>query len=242
MELIPVLLSVLAAIVIIYILYVLVMYAFFNEFTALTDLEVASEGEIVIEKSKLGGDAGTGNYTYSVWVYVQDWNYGFGEDKNVFVRKTEGGEGGGNALRVYMDAQANNLVIETRCFDDSSNTGALQKCQVDNFPLQTWVNVTVSQYGRTCDVYIDGKLVRTCVFPSTAMVAKGSVIITPRNDGGTTSGFSGYTCKFRYFDYASNPQQAYNIYKDGPCALGGAGYRLKFEVLQGTESKYTLII
>ena len=64
MELVPVLLSVLAAIVIIYILYVLIMYAFFNEFTALTDLETASEGEIVIEKSKLGGEAGTGNYTY----------------------------------------------------------------------------------------------------------------------------------------------------------------------------------
>ena len=241
MELIPVLLSVLAAIVIIYILYVLVMYIFFNEFTALTDLEHASEGPIVIESSKLGGEAGTGNYTYSVWVYVQDWNYAFGEDKTVFVRKEESGDGGRDAVRVFMDKQANNLVIETRCYDGENSNGALQQCQVDNFPLQTWVNITVSQYGRTCDVYIDGKLVRTCVFPGTALVAKGAAILTPPNGSGR-GGFSGYTCKFRYFDYATNPQQAYNIYKDGPCALGGIGYRLKFEILQGTESKYTLII
>lgn len=240
MELIPVLLSVLAAIVIIYILYLLIWYIFFNEFKALTELETASEGQIVFEKSELDDGGSNGDYTYSVWVYVQDWNYGFGEDKNVLVRKADGA-GGDDAFRLYMDKQSNNLVIETKCYGSADGAGSVQTCQVDNFPLQTWVCATISQYGRTCDVYINGKLVRTCVFPGTAKVPNGPLVLTPSN-GGASSGFSGYTCKLRYFSYATNPQQAYNIYKDGPCSLGGVGYRLRFEVLQGSESKYSITI
>jgi len=234
MELIPVLLSVLAAIVIIYILYLLIMYIFFNEFKALTDLETASQGPIKFEKSELGGAGGSGDYTYSVWVYVQDWNYGFDKDKPVLVR--EDGDGSGDAFNLYMDKNSNNLVIETKCYGAAGSDGSIQTCQVDNFPLQTWVCVTISQYGRSCDVYINGKLVRTCVFPGTAKVPSGPLVLTPG------IGFSGYTCKLRYFSYATNPQQAYNIYKDGPCSLGGVGYRLRFEVLQGSESKYSITI
>jgi len=241
MEVIPTLLSVLAGIVIIYILYVIIVYIFFNEFSALTDLEQAS-APLSIDADRLASGSNTGNYTYSIWLYVQDWNYHLGLEKNVILRKDTKDQ---VALRVYLGEQSNNVVIQTRCYGSKSgaSSSALQSCQVDNFPLQTWVNLTVSQYGRTCDVYIDGKLVRTCVLPGTAMPGTGPVELTTAGSGGVT-GFHGYTCKFRYFDEASNPQQAYNVYKDGPCATGGlfSSYRLVFKVLKDDETKYSLTI
>lgn len=238
MEVASILLSVLAGIVILYILYVLVMYLFFNEFVALTGLEQASNNTVTIRKNRLASGSNTGNYTYSIWVYVQDWNYGFGKKKSILCRKKEDSEE--NALNIYMGETANNIVVETMYYgieNPNVETSEPAKCSVDNFPLQTWVNLTVSQYGRTSDIYIDGKLVRTCVLPGTAFAGGGDVIITD------DSGFHGYTCKLRYFDHASNPQQAYNIYRDGPCSLGvGGGYRLVLQIMQGEQSKYKLIL
>ena len=53
------------------------------------------------------------------------------------------------------------------------------------------------------DVYLDGKLARTCVLPGTAKVTESSnVYVTP------AGGFSGSTNKLQYWDSATNPQQA----------------------------------
>ena len=49
-----------------------------------------------------------------------------------------------------------------------------------NVPLQKWVNLIISLYGRTLDVYIDGKLVRTCVLPGVAQVnPDADILVTP---------------------------------------------------------------
>jgi hypothetical protein len=78
------------------------------------------------------------------------------------------------------------------------------------------------------DIYIDGKLVRTCVLPGVAKIANNApVYITPQG------GFSGYTSNIHYYANALNPQEAYNIYRSG---YGGSGidfpYQLKIEYLK----------
>jgi hypothetical protein len=60
------------------------------------------------------------------------------------------------------------------------------------------------------DIYIDGKLVRTCLLPGVANVNNdSSIYLTP------SGGFDGWTAKFQYYPDALNPQQAYNIYTQG---------------------------
>lgn len=85
---------------------------------------------------------------------------------------------------------------------------APMECNVKNFPLQKWVNLIVSVYGRTLDVYLDGKLTKTCVLPNVAnMHALEEILV-----GG---GFTGHIADLRQWSDASNPQQAYNIYASG---------------------------
>jgi len=111
-----------------------------------------------------------------------------------------------------------------------SANSVTHQCVVKNFPLQKWVNLIVSVYGRTLDIYIDGKLVRTCILPGVAKVnAKANIVVTPNG------GFNGWTSNFKYWAHASNPQEAYNIYKKG---FGGSmlgnlfnKYRIKFSFL-----------
>ena len=71
-------------------------------------------------------------------------------------------------------------------------------------------NLTLSVYGRTMDIYIDGKLVRTCLLPGVASVNKNAdVFVTP------SGGFDGWIAKFQYYPSPLNPQQAWNIYAQG---------------------------
>ena len=60
------------------------------------------------------------------------------------------------------------------------------------------------------DLYIDGKLVRTCLLPGVASINSNSnVYVTP------AGGFDGWTSKFQYYPNSLNPQQVWNIYTQG---------------------------
>ena len=105
---------------------------------------------------------------------------------------------------------------------------------VENFPIQKWINLTISFYGRTLDVYLDGKLVKTTVLPNiayTTNVNTYDVLLTP---GG---GFDGLTSGFQYYPNSLNPTQAWNIYKKGysNSMFGGLlnKYKIKFSLMEG---------
>jgi hypothetical protein len=86
----------------------------------------------------------------------------------------------------------------------------VHSCGISNVPIQRWCNFFMSVYGRTLDLYLDGKLVRTCVLPGVAKIdSRAPLYITPMG------GFSGWTSRFQYWAESSNPQQAWNVYKAG---------------------------
>ena len=201
--------TILTILVILIVLY-LILHYFFSSSSSLTTMQDATERQVV-EASTLKNNSNTSNYTYSTWFYVDDWNYRFGEPKILLTRLDQDQN---PSPSIVLGAMENNITISVSCYPQNqttgvtSNTSIVHKCTIENFPLQAWVNLIISLYGRTLDVYVDGKLVRTCVLPGVAKVNPNSNLqVTP---GG---GFSGYTSNFEYWDDATNPQQAYNIYK-----------------------------
>ena len=118
----------------------------------------------------------------------------------------------------------------------SSSGGSVHTCMIANCPLQTWVNVVVSVYGRTLDIYINGKLLKSCVLPGIAKPSSAKqATLTP---GG---GFAGYTALAEYWSSGTNADQAYMIYLSGggvPVSTEGGtdSYRVKVSFLDnGTE-------
>ena len=193
-------------------------------------LSTLTNGEtmVKIDPSSLDGSDTTSpsNFTYSVWFYINDWNYRYGEPKVIFGRMgniskpTQGSVDGINGLdpcpSVVLGAIENNIMVSLACFPGSSSetstssTTVVHNCNISNVPIQKWVNLLISVYGRTLDIYIDGKLVKTCLLPGVANVNQNAPIyLTPQG------GFSGWTSNLQYFNHATNPQEAWNIYAKG---------------------------
>ena len=177
----------------------------------------------------------TSNFCYSIWFFIDDWNYRYGEPKVIFGRMS-GGKG--PCPTVVLGAAQNNLLISLQVYpgtdsvaDTSGTNSIVHDCNVGNIPLQKWVNLIVSGYGRSLDIYIDGKLVRTCVLPGVAKIDSSSnVYVTPNG------GFSGWTSAFQYWPDSCNPQKAWNIYKKGygGSMLGNLGkYSVKVSLMEG---------
>ena len=86
-------------------------------------------------------------------------------------------------------------------------------CDIPSIDLQKWVQVTLTLNNKTSDVYIDGKLARSCVLPSFYRVSKtGSVSMKICDFGG----FGGYVSNATAFNYTLNPEQVWQHYMKGP--------------------------
>jgi hypothetical protein len=137
----------------------------------------------------------------------------------------------------------NNLNVAVACYPSSNSAAAaplIHQCNVSNIPLQKWVNLIISVYGRTLDIYLDGKLVNTCVLPGIAKINQNAdVFVTP------AGGFSGWTSTFQYWPESCDPQKAWDIYKKGYGGswLGNFGkYSVKVSLMEGETEEATFEI
>lgn len=174
------------------------------------------------------------NYTYSLWFYVEDWNYKYGKEKILIIRADSKGK---PTPKISLGPFENDLTVSVETYPGRTTSLFSRtqtfNCTVKNVPIQSWVNALVSINGRTLDVYLDGKLVKTCVMPGVAKVASSSpVIVTP------AGGFSGYTANIEFFQNSTNPQEAWNIYRKGH---GGSNifnkYKIKVSILENNKER-----
>jgi hypothetical protein len=98
----------------------------------------------------------------------------------------------------------------TTPYSDASTDFKL--CDVESVDLQRWVNITVVLSGRTQDVYIDGKMSRSCVLPNIYQVA-GDV---PTIKLGGAHSFGGFIGTTKAANFAYSPDQVYKNYLNGP--------------------------
>ena len=73
--------------------------------------------------------------------------------------------------------------------------------------------------GKTVDVYIDGKLARSCVLPSLVQVDSGGYTADLLDYGG----FGGYVNSIQMYNYALAPNSVYNMYMGGPNPITSIG-------------------
>ena len=223
----PLFRNILLAIVII-VIVILVHRHFGSNQANLSNLHSAQEA-VNISASQLPQNKGSNNFAYSIWFYVNDWQYRLTESKEVLVRGSDSTTDNYNP-KITLAPYENNIHINITTYpvsggsQENSDTSQAQNnndCVIRNFPLQRWVNLIISLNGRTLDVYFDGKLVRTCVLPDVAkVISDADVNVTPNG------GFSGWTSNLQFWSNPLNPQEAYNVYKAG---FGGTGWGSFFD-------------
>ena len=92
-------------------------------------------------------------------------------------------------------------------------------CDLPEVDLQRWVCFGVVLNGRTVDVYMDGKLARSCVLPSFFKVDASNVRLKALQYGG----FDGFISNLYVYPSALNPEQMYKIYMTGPADTAAGG-------------------
>ena len=236
--------------VVIIILLIIVIGYISKDVNTLTGLTEATTLQKIEATDLDATNPNSSNFSYSIWFYIDDWNYNYGKPKVVFGRMTAGTEKKEPCPSVVLGATQNNIAVSLAVYpgDEDIDTASsdtsnfiVHSCAVANIPIQKWVNLFISVYGRTLDIYIDGKLVRTCVLPGTAVIdANAPVYITPYG------GFSGWTSNFQYWSESSDPQKVWNIYKKGygSSMLGGifGKYMIKVSLMEGDTEDQSVSI
>lgn len=238
-------------------------YLFSNKSMLLDNIVDAKTLTIISASSLEKSPVGNNNFAYSTWFYVSDWQDRYNEYKVILGRMSAptapsatsnlipGINGTGPCPLICLGKTQNDILIMQNCYngistlnDVPSGTGeVMHTCTVPNIPIQKWVNLIVSVYGRTLDVYIDGKLVKTCLMPGIAKVnVNADLLITPQG------GFSGWTARTQYFASPMNPDQAWSIYSknfkhSNILSMFLPDYSVKVSVINNSnnsENNYTL--
>ena len=231
--------NILILVIIIVLLYIVIRYVM-KDVNTLSGL-VSGKSMQTIDASSLSSSsssASSSNFTFSIWFFIDDWNYRYGEAKVLFGRMNMGQHPPAPCPSVVIGPVSNNIAVSQAIYPgldevpENPADASVSTCAIANIPIQRWCNLLISVYGRTQDLYLDGKLVRTCVLPGVAKIdSSAPIYVTP--DGG----FSGWTSKFQYWPEATDPQKAWNIYKAG---YGGSllgnlfgKYTVKVSLMEG---------
>jgi len=166
-----------------------------------------------------GGQEGA--YGMQFWMYIKDWNYKFGQDKHVVSRSDPTNPAimnpsislhpTDNSLKISVSVFGNgsSSKSEPAPFGHSGATDDVFLCEVPDIPLQSWVSVSVTVFSRNLDVYLNGKLVKSCVLSGVPKQVAGDIDL---NAGG---GFSGYMCSFLHYPRMLTPQDAQSFFSQG---------------------------
>ena len=156
----------------------------------------------------------------STWFYMKNFQYKLGNYKNLLwigdppsSNNSTGGVSYPN-ISFYPFTNALKLVTST------SNNGQ-QSCDIQNIPFNKWVHVTYVLNNRTVDVYINGKLERSCVLEGLPVI-QNNMFIKVASDGG----FFGKIGRTQYFTSALNSNDVLSLYNRGP--LGSTSYKINF--------------
>lgn len=224
---------------IVYVIIVIVaLYYIISWFTAssvsLSSIQNAQVGTVIPSDKT---NTTKSNFSYSIWINVASWSGGndYGREKPIFIKgknqpsidttSREITASPDNIITMSLDKHQNNITTKI-AYKNGSETKQ-HKCTIHNVPLQKWVNIIISIDTRVLDVYMNGKLVKTCIIekpPEIGSSGDYKVYLTP------AGGFTGETSNFRFFKHSLNPQEAWNVYKAG----FGSG------LLSGLFNKYKL--
>jgi hypothetical protein len=208
----------------------------------LTPANVDPTSPIVVATKDLPPIYEGGEFTVSAWIYIQNWNYRTGLNKHILsiggqnfdtIRMYLGGQkpklsirlqtktSGGiqtapNTGSTQVPVESLDRMTENSVFNvlqtDSGLLDSSPLCDLPEIDLQKWVNIAVAVNGKTVDVYMDGKLSRSCVLPDYYKVDAGGYVATLLKYGG----FGGQIANVAIYDSALNPDMVYKNYMAGP--------------------------
>jgi len=184
-----------------------------------------------------------GAYTLTLWTYINSYEYRAGRPKRMFTILDSKTPHRALAVGILYPTEPKLMIrfatthppgtdytnLDTlhqylagaRIASPDSNPIELPSCDLHEIDLQRWVCLTISVNGRIVDVYMDGKLTRSCVLSDLPVAGQdGHQQIT----FGGPDGFSGYFGSVQFSGLALSPDKIYSIYQEGPYPGADPGF------------------
>lgn len=148
------------------------------------------------------------NSAISIWFYIKKWVNG----ANIVSFHKDGSGGAGSTIfKVQLKANTNTIQI----FPRSGSTDTQYDCEIAEFPLQKWVNLIISFNGSAMDVYVDGKLVKSCVVNQGSLLQSTQSIVLGDDSPAVTTADVGFITNVKLKAASIAPQEAWDIYSQG---------------------------
>lgn len=137
-------------------------------------------------------------FTWSVWMYINDLVYKEGQYRHVFHKGNDninfvGSKIGmnfpNNGPGLYLGPKENTLVVVMNTFDTIG-----EEIEIENIPVKKWVNVILQCDGKNLDVYVNGTLARRHILSGVPKQNYGDVYVA------MNGGFDGYISELQYFN------------------------------------------
>ena len=172
-----------------------------------------SEGSVTISRS-VNATEGI-EFTWSVWIYIDDLTYNTGRYRCIFYKgndyaknpdaETQGLNFPNNSPGLYIAPNTNDLVIMMNTFNVIN-----EEITVNDIPLNKWVNVIIRCENNTLDVYINGSIIKSHHLHGVPKQNYGDVYVA------ANGGFSGNISNLWYYNYALGVTEIAKIAGDGP--------------------------
>ena len=169
------------------------------------------------------------DFSITFWMYIKDINWRTSNNK--FILSLGEAIGGKQSLLVYLSAYKYGLHVRTNAVNDSSTdvrplqdqdvsptfktqssiVPSKSACDINNVDLQKWVHVSIVSSAKTLDVYLEGKLARSCILPGNIHFPQIYYL-----NLFAYNGFGGFISNLTTHDYSLNPEQIWTKYMAGP--------------------------
>lgn len=174
---------------------------------------------------------GSIRYFYEAWVYIDEntpvdkHNVLFNRSNDFVVTLK------GSTLSIYADPSA--PAVDSRGIYNPIANPSMFLEVTKTFPFQKWVQLFINVDGRTIDVYLDGRLVKTAIMPNTLNIhSNASIDIGNANTRGKIG-------KFRRVAKNLSPQDVYlaSSLGSGQGASSSNDYRVNVGIMQDGVTK-----
>jgi hypothetical protein len=167
-------------------------------------------GSIPVMRSSNQGDGL--EFTYTVWLFIRHITPSdSGVRKHIFHKgDPQSGTDPHNASTnngpgLYIHPTRNTLIVVMNTFNNIK-----EEVEINDIPMNKWINVAIRVEGNKMDVYINGTIALRHIFDSVPKQNYGDVFVNMNN------GFSGLLSDLWYHDYALSGTQIEQIVEAGP--------------------------
>ena len=162
-------------------------------------------------------------FTQSLWIYVNDWNYRYREEKIIFQK----GE-----FHLILANSNNNLLLKIPT-SNTSVAGKTAQIVFENIPIQKWIHIGVVLDNSYVDLWINGKLYHSKHLGYIPRLSNKQMEYTP------TGGFSGYISRVYHFDHKLTELHIKRLFLQGPININPIKRILYYiyRLLSGSDRK-----